>query len=398
MSLLTTLLGSAGGGSNSGSILTPVACASTVALTVTYANGTNGVGAKLTNAGAQAAISLDGISPTVGQRVLIKDQASGLQNGIYTVTTVGTGATNWVLTRATDFDEPTEMTAGVQVDIVGGTISGGTVWILSAAVTTVGTTAVTFVAASDAGYTASRALVTNAAGRVIVSGTSATEISYVTGVTSAIQAQLTALAGGSLRSQQVFTADGTWTRPAGITRVVVEVQGAGGGSGASSTSFPFATGGGGGGGYASEIIDVTSTSSTAVTVGVGGTAGTVNTGNGGAGGTSSFGAFTSATGGSGGGGASSTGAAPGVGSGGTLNLSGGYGQTPLLPGLSTAAPIGGAGGDSRLGFGGLGGVSDGTGTAGAVYGGGAGGSATSDSTASGGAIGAAGVVIVWEYS
>lgn len=150
MSLLPTLLaGAGGGGGGSGSvtgvILSPVACASTTALTVTYANGSSGVGATLTNAGVQAAISLDGISPTVGQRVLIKDQSSGLQNGVYTVTTVGTGATNWVLTRATDFDQAAEMTAGTLIEVVGGSVNAGTVWELTTTVATVGTNSVSFI-------------------------------------------------------------------------------------------------------------------------------------------------------------------------------------------------------------------------------------------------------------
>jgi hypothetical protein len=120
-------------------------CASTVALTVTYANGASGVGATLTNAGAMAAISLDGVSPTVGQRVLIKNQASSLQNGIYTVTTVGSGAVNWVLTRATDYDQPSEIAPGDLVVITGGTVQNQSSWLQTATVATVGTDAVTFV-------------------------------------------------------------------------------------------------------------------------------------------------------------------------------------------------------------------------------------------------------------
>jgi hypothetical protein len=61
-----------------------------------------GVGATLTNAGTQAALTVDGVLMTVGKRVLIYNQTSGIQNGVYTVTTVGTVSTNWVLTRATD--------------------------------------------------------------------------------------------------------------------------------------------------------------------------------------------------------------------------------------------------------------------------------------------------------
>lgn len=118
---------------------------STVALTVTYDNGTAGVGATLTNADTQAAISLDGVSPTVGQRVLIKNQASALQNGIYTVTIVGDGATNWVLTRATDFDTPTEIQPGDLVVLTGGTTQAQSSWLQTDTVTTVGTDSVTFV-------------------------------------------------------------------------------------------------------------------------------------------------------------------------------------------------------------------------------------------------------------
>jgi len=120
-------------------------CASTVALTVTYANGASGVGATLTNAGAQAAIQLDGVSPTVGQRVLIKNQTSSLQNGIYTVTTVGSGATNWVLTRATDYDTPTEVAPGDLVILTGGTTQTQSSWVETATVTAIGTDPITFV-------------------------------------------------------------------------------------------------------------------------------------------------------------------------------------------------------------------------------------------------------------
>jgi hypothetical protein len=120
-------------------------CASTAALTVTYSNGTAGVGATLTNAGVQAAFSADGVSPTVGQRVLIKNQAATLQNGIYTVTTVGSGASNWVLTRATDFDTPAKIVPGDLVPISGGTLQAGTSWMQTATVTAVGTNPIVFI-------------------------------------------------------------------------------------------------------------------------------------------------------------------------------------------------------------------------------------------------------------
>lgn len=80
--------------------------ATTGELTATYNNGTAGVGATLTNNGTQEALHIDdATNPVViGQRILVKNQSAELQNGIYVVTVVGTGSTNWVLTRATDFD------------------------------------------------------------------------------------------------------------------------------------------------------------------------------------------------------------------------------------------------------------------------------------------------------
>lgn len=155
-SLLVSLLSGAGGGGSSGGtvagvILFPVICASTTALTVTYANGALGVGATLTNAGTQAAFSVDGISPTAGQRVLIKNQASAFQNGVYTVTTVGTGATNWVLTRATDFDEASEVTVGIEVTVVSGSTLAASIWVQNATVVTMGSSSITFIQTGAAG-------------------------------------------------------------------------------------------------------------------------------------------------------------------------------------------------------------------------------------------------------
>jgi hypothetical protein len=77
------------------------------------ARANTGVGATLTNAGANAAISIDGVALASTNRVLVQGQTNQFENGIYTVTTVGNGSTAWVLTRATDADtySPTETTA-----------------------------------------------------------------------------------------------------------------------------------------------------------------------------------------------------------------------------------------------------------------------------------------------
>ena len=73
---------------------------------LTYATRANsGVGAFLTNAGAQAALQIDGINLATTNRVMVRLQTNSAENGVYTVTTVGDGSTNWVLTRATDSNQ-----------------------------------------------------------------------------------------------------------------------------------------------------------------------------------------------------------------------------------------------------------------------------------------------------
>jgi hypothetical protein len=117
--------------------------ATTANLTVTYNNGTAGVGATLTNSGSQAALTLDGISLNANDYVLVKDQTSQLQNGIYTVTTVGSVSTNWVLTRAANFDETSEIVQGSYTVVAVGTANAGTLWIQTGATPiTVGTDAI----------------------------------------------------------------------------------------------------------------------------------------------------------------------------------------------------------------------------------------------------------------
>jgi hypothetical protein len=80
----------------------PVRVESPVNLVATYDNGTSGVGATLTNSGAQAALVIDGITLSLNDRVLVYQQTNPAHNGVYTVTNVGSVSTNWVLTRATD--------------------------------------------------------------------------------------------------------------------------------------------------------------------------------------------------------------------------------------------------------------------------------------------------------
>ena len=126
--------------------------ATTANLSANYNNGTSGVGATLTNSGTQEALSIDGDTLVASERVLVKDQTAACHNGIYTVTTVGNGSTNWVMTRATDYDTSTEITSGSFTFVETGTTNGDHAFVMTTDGTiTVGTTAINWTQFSGAG-------------------------------------------------------------------------------------------------------------------------------------------------------------------------------------------------------------------------------------------------------
>lgn len=134
-------------------LVSPCLVATTTNLTATYANGTAGVGATLTNSGTQAALIIDGITLSVGNRVLVKDQSSGLQNGIYTVTNIGSVTTNWILTRATDYDSPTQIIKGDDVAVISGTTSSTSLWMLTSSINAIGTDSFVFTKINQTSFT-----------------------------------------------------------------------------------------------------------------------------------------------------------------------------------------------------------------------------------------------------
>lgn len=189
---------------------------------------------------------------------------------------------------------------------------------------------------------------------------------------------------------QTFQGSGTFTVPAGVSQVEVEVWGAGSGSFASLAGV--ASGGGCGGGYARKLVtSLIPGQSIAITVGLGGGAGTITGTPAGSGGASSFGQYVSASGGAINSLASSsqpgTGATPpGVGIGGDVNLTGSAGLAGAgsQGGMGGGAPMGGC---QNSGTAGNGGISPGGGASGA-------GTGPSGNSAYNGAGGAGGLVVV----
>jgi Pectate lyase superfamily protein len=114
----------------------------------TYSNGTAGVGATLT-AGSNSTLTVDGTVANLNDVILVQNQASAFQNGIYAVTTAGSGSAAWVLTRATYFNTAALMKVGSYTLINAGATNINKSFVLNSVVTTVGTDALNWVLFSN---------------------------------------------------------------------------------------------------------------------------------------------------------------------------------------------------------------------------------------------------------
>jgi hypothetical protein len=141
--------------------------ATTAALAAnTYNNGSSGVGATLT-AVAVGTLTVDGytfVVGDVGKRILVKDEVTGANNGVYTLTQAGTALLPYILTRATDYDTSgtgtNEIDQGDLMLVLSGTANANTSWVQQTPLPiTVGTTALVFLEfAATQTYTAGTGL------------------------------------------------------------------------------------------------------------------------------------------------------------------------------------------------------------------------------------------------
>jgi hypothetical protein len=164
----------------------PVRVESPINLNATYNNGTAGVGATLTNAGTQAALVIDGVTVSVADRVLVYQQTNQTQNGIYVVTNVGSGSTNWILTRASDADtyvinSAAGLSEGSTVFVQqGATGSGETYTCNTTGVIVFGTTNISFAQISSAQIYSAGTGLTLAGTQFSITNTGVTAASYGT--------------------------------------------------------------------------------------------------------------------------------------------------------------------------------------------------------------------------
>ena len=127
-----------------------VKVATTADLSATY-NNANGT----LTATSNGAISIDGVSLSLNDRVLVKDQSTATENGFYRVTTVGSGSAAFVLTRTPDADDAAELTGGAFTFVEEGTANADNGYVASHNGTpTLGTDNITFEQFSGAGQIA----------------------------------------------------------------------------------------------------------------------------------------------------------------------------------------------------------------------------------------------------
>lgn len=122
----------------------PCRTATTVNLTSTYSNGTAGEGATLTATSNGAIGSVGGVVVSLNDRILVKNQTSNFQNGIYYVTDLGDGSHPWILTRSLDLNQSDEIvpTMRVLVTYDGSTDEYYGLHLVASSPYTMGTTAI----------------------------------------------------------------------------------------------------------------------------------------------------------------------------------------------------------------------------------------------------------------
>ncbi|MEI7652636.1 MAG: hypothetical protein WCJ96_11585, partial [Verrucomicrobiota bacterium] len=164
--------------------------------TITYNNGSSGVGANLVTTGSY--VLIDGFNvATVGTRILVKNEANAVWNGVYTY------ANSTTIVRATDMDTNAELAGGDLVFINSGSTQSSTSWVQTTPTVVIGVSNIVFNQFSGAGtYTAGTGLTLT--GSVFsISNTAVTagsygNASYIPSYTVNGQGQLTASAGNTV--------------------------------------------------------------------------------------------------------------------------------------------------------------------------------------------------------
>jgi hypothetical protein len=191
-------------------------------------------------ASANGILSVDGYTPNVGDRILVMSQTAQAQNGIYTVSVVGTASTKFVLVRSSDFNTmgngtTGNISSGAFMYVSEGTTYAKTGWVVSSidsTLSTLGTSSIVFAQFSGAGTYVQG---TN----IVISGTTINLSTTLTGLSSVTTTSLitTNFKFGSTAGVLVSNASG-------VVSAVPTLGVANGGTGLSSWSvyaIPYAS-------------------------------------------------------------------------------------------------------------------------------------------------------------
>ena len=111
-------------------------------------------GGKTLTATANGALTVDSVGVAVNDRILVKNESTGSNNGIYNVANAGGAGAPYVLTRAADADATSELQNGIIIPVTSGTVNADTLWALTTDAPTLDTTSLAFSQLPLAGYTA----------------------------------------------------------------------------------------------------------------------------------------------------------------------------------------------------------------------------------------------------
>ncbi len=127
----------------------------------TTANLTSTYASNVLTASSNGALSIDGVTVSVADRVLVKNQSTTAQNGVYDVTTTGSGSAAFVLTRSADANSSSDMSGGSFFFIEEGTTNADNGYVATHnGSPTLGSDAITFAQFSGAGQISAGAALT----------------------------------------------------------------------------------------------------------------------------------------------------------------------------------------------------------------------------------------------
>lgn len=190
---------------------------------LTYSNGASGVGATLTGA-VNTALTIDGVTLTsVNQRVLVKNDTqspSGAFNGVYFVSQIQTSLLPIILTRALDYNSPSDINNTGAIPVINGTVNTTTQWVITSSVNTVGTDPLTYTKFSSNPATLLSTALTDSHIFVGSSGGIATDVAMSgdisitnAGVTAVSKIAGTTVSGTSGSGNVAFTTSPSFTTP-----------------------------------------------------------------------------------------------------------------------------------------------------------------------------------------